>query len=136
MFNLIIYTNYQYLLVLTLLYDILIEIRVSKIRRLPGRDISISSDEDEEDDNAQVLKPIEIVEDPTKRNAPRKSSMVMNGAGKQGGTKKLAIVDSPKQNDKNLTTSSSANELCKTARFEELASPLDPNFIPTRKMQF
>lgn len=109
------------------------EIRISKIRRLPGRDISISSDEDEEDDNSQVLKTIEIVEDPTKKNRPRKSSMIVNGAGKQGGTKKLEIVDSLNQIDKNLTTSSSANELCKTTKFEELASPLDPNFIPIRK---
>lgn len=59
--------------------------------------------------------------------------MIVNGAGKLGGAKHLEIVDSLNLNDKNLTTSSSANELFKATKFEELASPVDPNFIPSRK---
>ena len=56
----------------------------------------------------------------------------MNGANKLGsGVKKLEIVD---KNDKGLTTSSSANELCKSTRFgDELQSPSNSNAIPLRK---
>ena len=57
--------------------------------------------------------------------------MVMNGANKLGsGVKKLEIVD---KNEKLMTTSSSANELCKSTRFDELPSPVDYNAIPLRK---
>ena len=106
------------------------EIRISKIRRLPGRDISISSSEDEEYDENVFPKTIEIIEDPAKKVCPRKSSMVVNGAGK-GGAKKFEIVDSFNRNEKSLTTSSSANEISKSTRFDELASPVDP--LPVRK---
>jgi len=105
------------------------EIRISKVRKLPGRDISISSSEDEEYDDDEIPKTIEIIEDPSKKINPRKSSMVMNGASKLGsGVKKLEIVD---KNEKLMTTSSSANELCKSTRFDELPSPVSA--IPLRK---
>jgi len=107
------------------------EIRISKVRKLPGRDISISSSEDEEYDDHEIPKTIEIIEDPSKKVNPRKSSMVMNGASKlSSGVKKLEIVDS---SEKCMTTSSSANELCKSTRFDELPSPVDSNAIPLRK---
>ena len=54
-----------------MLCPLILEIRISKIRRLPGRDISISSDEDDEGDNSTILKPIEIIEDPTQKKYPR-----------------------------------------------------------------
>ena len=108
------------------------EIRISKVRRLPGRDISISSDDDEEYDESEIPKKIEIIEDPAKKTCPRKTSLVVKGAG-SGGVKKLAIVDPARKNDKNLTTSSSANELCKSTRFGELASPDTEKTIPIRK---
>ena len=67
----------------------IVEIRISKVRKLPGRDISISSSEDEEYDEDEIPKTIEIIEDPSKKINPRKSSMVMNGASKLGtGVKK------------------------------------------------
>ena len=115
--------------------SLILEIRISKIRRLPGRDISISSDEDDEGDNSTTLKPIEIIEDPTQKKYPRKSSMVVNreNTGKQGGAKKLEIVDSKYLNETQLTTSSSANELSKTLKFQDLPSPSDPHFASTRK---
>lgn len=108
------------------------EIRISKVRRLPGRDISISSSEDEEYDESEFPKTIEIIEDPAKKGGPRKTSLVVKGAG-GGGIKKLEIVDSIRKKDKNLTTSSSANELCKSTRFGELASPDADKGIPIRK---
>jgi hypothetical protein len=58
--------------------------------------------------------------------------MAAKGAG-SGGIKKLEIVESVRKNDKNLTTSSSANELCKITRFGELASPDADKGIPIRK---
>ena len=109
----------------------IVEIRISKVRKLPGRDISISSSEDEEYDEDEIPKTIEIIEDPSKKINPRKSSMVMNGASKLGtGVKKLEIID---KNEKSMTTSSSANELCKSTRFDELPSPVDSNAVPLRK---
>ena len=61
--------------------------------------------------------------------------MIVNreSGGRQGSPKKLAIVDPKYLNETNLTTSSSANELCKATTFQELASPVDPNFVPMRK---
>lgn len=119
------------------------EIRMSKLRRLPGRDISISSDEDEEGDDVTNLKPIEIVEDPTiEKRVPRKSSMLVNGPAKLpgGSPKKFAFVDSlnlktTASSSSGMTTSSSANELMgdRSTGLSELASPVDPNFIHTRK---
>merc|ERR1739844_416861 len=68
------------------------EIRISKVRRLPGRDISISSSEDEDyDDDDDMPKVFEIIEDPAKKINPRKSSMVVNGATSTSGAKNLDI---------------------------------------------
>ena len=120
-----------FLLVKYVFLNLIVEIRISKVRKLPGRDISISSSEDEEYDDHEIPKTIEIIEDPSKKVNPRKSSMVMNGASKlSSGVKKLEIVDS---SEKCMTTSSSANELCKSTRFDELPSPVDSNAIPLRK---
>ena len=58
--------------------------------------------------------------------------MVVKSAG-NSGMKKHDMLDSFKHNDKNLPTSSSANELFKSTRFDELASPADSNAIPIRK---
>ena len=115
------------------------EIRISKVRRLPGRDISISSSEDEDYDDDDMPKVFEIIEDPAKKINPRKSSMVVNGAIRAtsaSGAKNLDI-DSPfKKSDKNLTTSSSANELSKGTRFEGLASPVDNKPMRKRSVSF
>ena len=116
---------------------------MSKLRRLPGRDISISSDEEDENDEVTNLKPIEIVEDPTvEKKVPRKSSMLTNGVGKQpgGSPKKIAILDPltlkiAASSTSGMTTSSSANELTtdRSSGLNELGSPVDPQVISTRK---
>ena len=115
------------------------EIRISKVRRLPGRDISISSSEDEDYDDDDIPKVIEIIEDPAKKINPRKSSMVVNGATRAtsaSGTKQLDIDSTFNKSDKSLTTSSSANELSKGTRFEGLASPSDNKPIRKRSVSF
>ena len=53
-----------------------------KFRRLPGREISISSSEEEDSDNGEdineIAAKIEVVEDPTKKlPQPRKSSLIV-----------------------------------------------------------
>ena len=115
------------------------EIRISKVRRLPGRDISISSSEDEDYDDDDMPKVFEIIEDPAKKINPRKSSMVVNGAIRAtsaSGAKNLAIDSTFKKSDKSLTTSSSANELSKGTRFEGLASPVDNKPMRKRSVSF
>ena len=116
------------------------EIRISKVRRLPGRDISISSSEDEDyDDDDEMPKVFEIIEDPAKKINPRKSSMVVNGATRAtsaSGTKQLDIDSTFNKSDKSLTTSSSANELSKGTRFEGLASPVDNKPMRKRSVSF